>query len=237
MSHEKPIGKTQVHLTPKWIIDGLGPFDLDPCASDPRPWDCATNNFTEIDNGLMLPWTGRVWLNPPFLRHEIGLWIGRMAIHGYGTALVHARTDTRWFRHIWDEATGLFFLAGRIAFHRPDGSLSRTAKGVATDSGAAVVLAGFGPRDADALAFSGFDGRFVPLRLPVAIQVRITETWAQAIGNWLRHAGRPVPLAEIYEAFSHHPKARKNQNWQAKIRQVLQNSLARRVGRGTWEAA
>lgn len=31
--HEKPFGNTDVHLTPKWVLDGLGPFDLDPCAN------------------------------------------------------------------------------------------------------------------------------------------------------------------------------------------------------------
>jgi hypothetical protein len=235
--HEKPIGATGVHLTPRWILDGLGPFDLDPCASDPRPWDCAATNYTEFENGLLLPWHGRVWLNPPFDRRSIGLWIGRMALHGHGTALVHARTDTKWFQHIWDEATALFFFAGRIAFLRPTGEPTRTAKGVVTDSGAPVVLAAFGPADADAVAFSGFDGRFVPLRLPIVVPVTVSPTWAQVVCDWLRAERRPVSLAEIYEAFSRHPKARKNPNWQAKIRQVLQQSRARRVDRGTWEMA
>jgi len=35
-SHQQTIGKSQDHLTPRWIIDALGPFDLDPCAADPR---------------------------------------------------------------------------------------------------------------------------------------------------------------------------------------------------------
>jgi len=40
-SQQKTIGTSQVHLTPRWIIDALGPCDLDPSAADPRPWDCA----------------------------------------------------------------------------------------------------------------------------------------------------------------------------------------------------
>jgi hypothetical protein len=44
-SHQTPIGKSQVHLTPRWILDPLGKFDLDPCASDPRPWEASTGEF------------------------------------------------------------------------------------------------------------------------------------------------------------------------------------------------
>jgi hypothetical protein len=28
-SHQKTVGTSQVHLTPRWIIDELGPFGLD----------------------------------------------------------------------------------------------------------------------------------------------------------------------------------------------------------------
>ena len=47
-SHQRAVGKTQVHITPKKeILDRLGgPFDLDPAAADPRPWDCAATNYT-----------------------------------------------------------------------------------------------------------------------------------------------------------------------------------------------
>jgi hypothetical protein len=46
-SHQQCVGKSQSWITPKHIIDALGPFDLDPCASDPRPWDCAGDNWTQ----------------------------------------------------------------------------------------------------------------------------------------------------------------------------------------------
>jgi hypothetical protein len=58
-SHQASVGKSQNHITPKWLLDRLGVFNLDPCAADPRPWNCATNNFTERDNGLAQPWRGR----------------------------------------------------------------------------------------------------------------------------------------------------------------------------------
>ncbi len=59
-SHQTSIGKSQTHCTPRWIITRLGPFDLDPCAAHPRPWDCATANYIETDDGLRRRWHGRV---------------------------------------------------------------------------------------------------------------------------------------------------------------------------------
>jgi hypothetical protein len=59
-SHQRSVGKSQVHITPRWLLDRLGPFDLDPGAADPRPWDCARVNITERENGLAHPWRGRV---------------------------------------------------------------------------------------------------------------------------------------------------------------------------------
>ena len=141
-SHQRTVGRSQVHLTPKWIIDALGPFDLDPCAADPRPWDCAKVNVTETEDGLARPWVGRVWLNPPFDRYAVGRWVSRLADHGNGILLTHARTETDWFRPVWQSATALLFLSRRIKFLRPDGTEQPA------NSGAPVVLAAFGGHNA-----------------------------------------------------------------------------------------
>jgi hypothetical protein len=90
-SHQTSIGASQVHITPRWIIDRLGPFDLDPCAAFQRPWDCAVNNIIEAEDGLSRRWFGLTYLNPPFDRREVGTWIARLATHGNGIALLHAR--------------------------------------------------------------------------------------------------------------------------------------------------
>jgi hypothetical protein len=97
-SHQQSVGKSQNHITPKWILDRLGPFSLDPCAADPRPWSCAEINWTT--HGLERPWFGLVYLNPPFHRYEVGAWIRRLAAHGNGVALLHARTEAGWFEPI-----------------------------------------------------------------------------------------------------------------------------------------
>src|SRR5262249_46865689 len=49
-------------------------------------------------------------------------WIARLAEHGNGITLLHARTEAGWFEPIWQRAAAILFLADRIHFHRPDGS-------------------------------------------------------------------------------------------------------------------
>lgn len=152
-SHQKTIGDSQVWITPKWILDALGPFDFDPCAAFIRPWDCAATNNT-ID-GLGVEWHGRVWLNPPFHRYEVAKWVKRLAEHCWGTALLHARTEAEWFEPIWTHATAILFMADRIHFHYPDGRRAEA------NSGAPACLVAFGDGDARALRKSNIAGWLV----------------------------------------------------------------------------
>jgi hypothetical protein len=54
--------------TPAWIFEALEmKFDLDPAS--PHDMDSfvpATLKYTVFDDGLKKPWSGRVWLNPPY---------------------------------------------------------------------------------------------------------------------------------------------------------------------------
>ncbi len=107
-------------ITPRPILAALGPFDLDPAASSSQPWPTARRMWTT--GGLVDKWKGRVWLNPPY-GPDVDLWLRRLADHGNGTALIFARTETRWFfEDVWNQASALLFVAGRITFFRPDGS-------------------------------------------------------------------------------------------------------------------
>lgn len=59
-------------LTPRYIIDALGPFDLDPCCPPTMPWRTATRMVHWPDDGLKVDWTGkRVWCNPPYGREAV----------------------------------------------------------------------------------------------------------------------------------------------------------------------
>jgi hypothetical protein len=83
-SHQSARSETDVWLTPPAIIEALGgasSFDLDPCASSDRPWPTARRHYTVEDNGLILPWFGRVWMNPPYSNPLIARFMGRMAAH------------------------------------------------------------------------------------------------------------------------------------------------------------
>jgi hypothetical protein len=157
-SHQRCVGKSQVHLTPRWIIDALGPFDLDPCAADPRPWNCADTSWCEALDGLSRDWFGMVWLNPPFDRYQVRDWILRLWDHGRGICLVHARTEAEWFRPIWRGSSAILFLDKRIKFCRPDGTVQPA------NSGAPPVLAAFGEEAANRLEQSGIGGALVRQR-------------------------------------------------------------------------
>jgi hypothetical protein len=238
--HQTPAStRTDEWLTPPAVLGALGVFDLDPCAPIVRPWPNARHHYTVADNGLTLPWAGRVWCNPPYSRAVIGRWLGRMAAHGSGTALIFARTETSsFFRFVWESATALLFLRGRLDFCTITGRPARRPSGAAANSGAPSVLCAYGADDADVLALCGLNGAFVPLRLQRSVVVlALNPTWREAIADWMHAQPGPVALADIYRAFAVHRKASGNPNYRAKIRQVLQQGAGVRVGRGKWSAA
>lgn len=139
--HTRGDQTTDSWITPKWLIERLGAFDLDPCASDPQPWPCAAKSFAIENNGLLQPWNGLVYCNPPYGK-QTGLWLDRMASHNNGVALVFARTETRmFFKSVWPVASCLLFLRGRLTFNRPDGSLPKLGH----NSGGPSVLIAYGP--------------------------------------------------------------------------------------------
>jgi len=110
-------------LTPKYITDALGVFDLDPCSpAERRPWDTAKVHLGLPTDGLKEDWDGRVWCNPPYGR-ETFKWLSKLAEHGSGTALVFARTETKGFHsEVWEKAHSVFFFKGRLKFCKIDGS-------------------------------------------------------------------------------------------------------------------
>lgn len=108
-------------LTPPELLQALGSFDMDPCASQFQPWRTASQQFTIEDDGLARPWTGRVWCNPPYGPHA-ERFLKRLAEHGNGIALIFARTETRAFQEwCWNRADAMLFMAGRIKFRLPGG--------------------------------------------------------------------------------------------------------------------
>lgn len=153
MRHGGAIKRHDEWLTPPELIRSLGEFDLDPCSPTVRPWPTAKMHIAPPENGLLATWVGRVWLNPPFSRNAA--WLGRLAQHGNGIALVPARTDSRWFQEIaWPHCHAVLLLRGRQHFFRVDGTRSG-------GSPMPMVLFAFGRSNARALELSGLGGIFI----------------------------------------------------------------------------
>lgn len=155
--HQSARMKNDEWLTPPEIIEALGPFDLDPCAPEVRPWPMAREHYTKKDDGLLKPWAGRVWLNPPY-GLEAESWLRRLATHGDGIALIFARTETAmFFSQVWDRADAVLFVRGRLTFHHVSGNKARA------NGGAPSVLVAYGPNNAQALKASGISGKYIDL--------------------------------------------------------------------------
>ena len=145
-------GRTDDWITPQFILEALGPFDLDPCCSATQPWETAENSYTIDDDGFNKEWLGRVWLNPPY-GPETGKWIGKLAEHNHGTTLIFARTETKmFFDHVWNHANSILFLKGRLYFHYPDGTKAKH------NSGGPSVLIAYGKYDTIKLMKANKDG-------------------------------------------------------------------------------
>jgi len=116
-------------ITPKFILDELGTFDLDPCSSSTQPWPTAKTMLTKEDDGLSSPWFGRVFLNPPY-GQETWKWLKRLSEHNNGTALIFARTETEmFFNYVWGKCSSILFLKGRLHFHYPNGTRAKFNSG------------------------------------------------------------------------------------------------------------
>jgi len=123
--------------TPSWIIDLArealgGRIDTDP-ASNPaaQRYIQADRYYSRIFSGISIdhPWTGRVWLNPPYgtgeesasaftsrLLRELAEGRVTTAI----TCLNLASISAKWFSPIWSQASSHLIWSGRINFGNPN---------------------------------------------------------------------------------------------------------------------
>lgn len=144
--------------TPPEIFTALGlVFDLDPCSPGADHWVPAWSVYTEVDDGLTKPWTGCVFMNPPFGgRHGHVPWLRKFIAHGNGIAVVRAYTSAGWFHEEAAKVDTMLFPRGKTKFIRPNGVV-----GAAPNHG--IVLLGMGSRANAALKQSSL-GLFVELR-------------------------------------------------------------------------
>jgi hypothetical protein len=216
-SHQSARMISDTWLTPPSIIKALGPFDLDPCTPPEMPWPTATKRYTEVDNGLLQEWFGRVWLNPPYSREAVK-WLQKLSAHGNGIALTFARTETEmFFREIWEKGDGILFMRGRLHFHRADGSRA------AANAGAPSCLIAYGTENAERLEASGIPGRYLPLSYTSFIVVGASPSWFSVVKIAIKSYG-DSELKPIYDMVARiaPDKVANNQFWKEKVRQKLQ---------------
>ena len=66
-------------------------------------------------------------MNPPFGgRNGLVPWLDKFFDHGNGIALTPDRTSAPWWQDAARRADGILFVAGKIKFERPDGSVGKS---------------------------------------------------------------------------------------------------------------
>ena len=125
------IGKGDELYTPKplWMAAEacMGDIDLDPCSnshSDPNVR--ASNHYTLEDNGLELPWNGRIFCNPPY--SDTGEWVRKVLREiedGNCTEaifLVQNDNRTGWYQLLMGAANSLCVYRGYLRFGETENS-------------------------------------------------------------------------------------------------------------------
>lgn len=124
-----------------------GGADTDP-AWHPRSFSRARHVYTKRDDGLRMPWYGRVWLNPPW--SNVGPWLARLLEHmrgpGNPEAMILVRNDppTAWFKEAADHADAIAFLRGRTRYWQWNGRRRRLERCGSPEF--ASVIFYFGPQ-------------------------------------------------------------------------------------------
>ena len=109
----------------------MGGIDLDPASSLIANQIIKANKyFTAENNGLVHPWKGRVWMNPPYSGDLVGKFADKLVKHlqdgdiSEAIVLVNNATETIWFQTLLSEASSVCFPKGRIRFIDTNGDQS-----------------------------------------------------------------------------------------------------------------
>ena len=135
--------------SPGWIVEParevMGGIDLDPASCEEANGTIrADRYFTANDDGLAQPWTGRVWLNPPYSDRDLIRWVSKLVDAADSGAvpeavmLLPAYTETRMGQAALARCDAVAFPASRVQFNRPGLP--------ATNPPAASMVLYFGPR-------------------------------------------------------------------------------------------
>lgn len=118
-------GEAEWYTPPAWVERArtvMGGIDLDPasCKFAQRVVRAGAW-FDKKRDGLAHAWRGSVFLNPPYARGLIDLFVEKLiderANYLQAIALVDARTDVGWFQRLGLVASAIAFPKGRIDFY------------------------------------------------------------------------------------------------------------------------
>lgn len=125
MSAHEAVSQTDEWYTPAWIFESMGVyFDLDVAAPATKDIPAFARCETRLcADSLSKPWSGFVWMNPPFGgRNGYRPWAKKFIAHGNGVALAPNRTGAPWWQEFARCCDSLLFVTPKIKFIRPDGS-------------------------------------------------------------------------------------------------------------------
>jgi ParB family chromosome partitioning protein len=131
---DMPISETPGYDSDEWYTPAeyieaaramMGDIDLDPatCAAAQEVIRAGTF-FTKDDDGLVQPWHGRVWLNPPYSASLVQGFVDKLCAEydagrmTQAVVLVNNATDTAWFHSLLARFPACV-LRRRVPFWRP----------------------------------------------------------------------------------------------------------------------
>ena len=103
------------YYTPAWVFERMGiEFDLD-VSSPPGgvPWIPAKRYLTQEDDGLSAPWSGRVWMNPPFT--ACTPFVERFIAHANGVCLIQM-SKGKYTHRLWNTAHAVWVCDADLKF-------------------------------------------------------------------------------------------------------------------------
>jgi phage N-6-adenine-methyltransferase len=105
------------YWTPKWVFDALDlEFDLDVACPPEGPLHTPTKAwYTQETDGLVSPWHGRVWMNPPF--SKANPWVRKFIEHRNGIALTVVGKSA-WCDTLWNTADAIVLLPRSMTFEQ-----------------------------------------------------------------------------------------------------------------------
>ena len=120
-------GNNEWYTPLEWIErarETMGSIDLDPASNEYAQQKIKAGTWFDAQrDGLVQPWFGNVWLNPPYGRGLIDDFVEK-TISEYSVkhtnqaiVLVDPRTDTEWFHSLGSIAAAIAFTRGRICFY------------------------------------------------------------------------------------------------------------------------